>query len=956
MHLCITYRMQDPFNKFNKLFDYFFSKLEISDNNNNNKNKNYIYTEAFKLIDQSIDSSIKEDIIHKLIILFPTDAMLYSKMGNIYKSVNIQKAILWHTIGYSINPMYQENTIHLCRLFFENGFTDKVFELNKNGLFNHFMDNSEFLGIYARCHFQKLYYKNGVQYLEQLVDKNMKNNCVTKEEKLEKWKNYHDMGYVYCAMGQHEKSLQYTEIAINLSNKFDLDISQKLLSFSNFVFYKNYGYCDNLKTYETYLKINDYYPSKLIFSKQHKKRKQLLQTNTKTASSSKIRIGYVSGDYKYHPIANFIIPILENHDKRKFEIYLYANQPKNEVVNLFTNLNLSVYYIHDQTDQQVAELIHTHKIDILFDLSGHSILNRLGVFSYGSSPIQITYLGYPNTTGLNTMHYRITDYVADNILTTQPYSETLLRVPKCFLLYKNVLLTSPVIPKKTENTIILGAINKENKNSNYVMNAWKEILRQCSNTKLMIKIETFDNNEERMEYYTKHLETTPDRIIIINKLQNKEYTEVFTKFDILLDTFPYSGTTTTCNTLYNSVPMVTLYHKDYHSHNVSASILSNASLSELIAYSVDEYISIVKELVNNPIRIDQYKREIGTKFAKSMDPLAFMVHYESILMNVYNKYYFDIPFSEIPCDNNIFCELAGKLNTTTNKPNISDISNELVNTTTNALSLPIDTDLVTTCPSILFISVFDYGSLELGLNHLYSLKKCNMFNYMAYVTDDVSYQTIKHHKFNVTKIPYSSVVTSGSKHFGSKSFTEFSFLRYKVITEQLKHYDAVWYMDVDTVILQDLNVYYEKYKNGNVKYDIIYQNDIHEIKHCTGCTLYFSNEDTINATQLIYNEANPNIPDQHYTHYFLNNAGKHLSVGLFESCEFPNGLLYFDNEDLIELCTRFRKEKEEYTNNANKTVAFVHANWMIGVENKIHALKKKQLWFADNAVNYFINI
>lgn len=953
MNLCITYRMQEP---FNKLFDYFFSKLEVSENQNQNKNKNknYICSEGFKLIEQNIDISFKESIMHKLIMLFPMDTALYSKMGNMYKSIDIQKAILWHTIGYSINPMCQENTIHLCRLFFENGFTDKVFELNKNDLFQHFMDNSEFLGIYARCHFQKLYYKDGIQYLEKLIDKNIKNNCVTKEEKLEKWKNYHDMGYVYCAMGQHKKSLHYTKIAVELANKFNLDISQKLLSFSNLLFYKNYGYHDNAKTYEMHLGINDYYSNKRLFSKHHKKRKELLQSNkSSVSSSSKIRIGYVSGDYKYHPVANFIVPILENHDKTKFEIYVYANQPKHEVVNLFTNLKLNIYYIHDQTDHQVSELVHTHKIDILFDLSGHSILNRLGVFALSPSPIQITYLGYPNTSGLNTMHYRITDYVADNTLTNQSYSETLIRVPKCFLLYKNVLLSSPIVPKKTETTIILAAINKENKNSSYAMNAWKEILRQCSNTKLMIKIETFDNNEERIEYYTKHLETTPDRIIIINKLQNKEYNELFTKFDILLDTFPYSGTTTTCNTLYNSVPMVTLYHKDYHSHNVSASILSNASLSELIAYSGDEYIDIVKQLVNNPSRIDRYKREIGTKFAKSMEPSQFMVHYENILMNVYNKHYFDIPFSEIPCDNDIFASLCRD----TNQTNMNTLSNDLSVNCKNDIPNVDDSDLLTTCcPSILFISVFDYGSLELGLNHLYSLKKCNILNYMAYVTDDVSYQTIKHHNFNVTKIPYSNTITSSSKHFGTKSFTEFSFVRYKIITEQLKQYDAIWYMDVDTVVLQDLNVYYETYKNGNTKYDIIYQNDIHEIKHCTGCVLYFSNERTINATQLIYNEANPNIPDQHCTHYFLKNTGKHLNVGLFESYEFPNGLLYFDDEDIIELHTKFRKEKETYTNNKNKTVAFVHANWMIGIENKIRALKKKQLWFVDNHANYVINI
>ena len=959
--------MQEDIYKFNNLFDYFYQ----NNNNLNDKNKIFLYDNAFNIITKINDTNLKEDILSKLIILFPKDVSLYSKLGLIYKNVNIQKSILWHNIGFNIDPMCEENTINLCILYFEKGMTKKIIEFKKSNLFNKLVENDTFLGIYSRCNFQELHYKNGINYLLKLIEKKTNYICFTKEEQLEKWKNYHDSGYVFCKLGEHEKSLQNTSTAVELANKFNLDITKKLLSFSNLIFFTQYSYYDNNTNYELHLKTNDYYLSnKQIAIKNEKKFKKNITNHKKPIVQPKIRIGYLSGDYKYHPIANFIIPILENYDKSKFEIFLYANQNNNEVIDLFTNLKLNIHYIINLTDDQVSELINVHKIDILFDLCGHSIMNRLGIFSLNVAPIQITYLGYPNTTGLNTMHYRITDHIADNDLTKQKYSETLLRVPKCFLLYKNVMDPVNRIPKKTDKTIILGAINKEEKNSKYAMFAWKEILRQCPNTKIMIKLETFDNNEERMEFYSKHLETTRDRIIIINKLQNKEYCEVFTKFDILLDTFPYSGTTTTCNTLHNSLPVVTLYHKDYHSHNVSSSILINASLPELVAYSMDEYINIVKQLVDNPSRIEQYKKVIGENFKKSMEPKKFMKYYEDALTQVYNQYYYNEPIQNTECDTPYFQEFIEKSKLGYDYSNVL-ITHKLDNTlqtrcdidlieNINDITLPEivpSTNSSNISNSVIFISVFDYGSIDLGINHLISLRNANIYNYMAYVTDDQSYQRLYSNGFNVTKIQiqdddkHNSLFQGTQKNFGTKDFTEFSFLRYKIIHQELTKYEAVWYMDVDTVVLQDLNKYYDRYKNGKTKYDIIYQNDIHEINHCTGCVLYFSNPFTLKATQVIYNGMNSDIPDQHYTHNFLEKYGKSANIGLFETYEFPNGLLYFDKEDLIELSSKFNKEKQKYNNKSDKVVAFVHANWMVGINNKINVLKKKKLWFSKNQLN-----
>lgn len=192
-------------------------------------------------------------------------------------------------------------------------------------------------------------------------------------------------------------------------------------------------------------------------------------------------------------------------------------------------------------------------------------------------------------------------------------------------------MINPSTPRKTPKQILLASLNKENKISASVLETWKRLLAAAPTTKILIKIDSFEAAERRA-YYMKELDITYDRLTIISKLSNHEYEKIFTKFDIMLDTFPYSGTTTTCDTLLNSVPVVTLYNPNYHVHNVSASVLKNAGLPDLVAYSSDQYVSIAKALIDNPHIIDKYKESIHAKFKKSMDPKPFMEAYESLLM------------------------------------------------------------------------------------------------------------------------------------------------------------------------------------------------------------------------------------------------------------------------------------------------------------------------------------
>jgi predicted O-linked N-acetylglucosamine transferase (SPINDLY family) len=427
---------------------------------------------------------------------------------------------------------------------------------------------------------------------------------------------------MFSYLGDHDKSMIYSEKAFEISKKFNLKNKLKLSGISNLLALEDYIYHDSNIHYNKALQINDLYPNKTsyIFHKNHKK----------------IRIGYISGDFLNHAVSNFILPILKNHDREHFDIFIFYNQ-KN-IWEKYSDLNLYTYSIYNLSTEEAADLVNSFEIDILFDLNGYTENNRLDIFSLNPTPIQISYLGYPNTTGMKSIQYRITDNIADNSNSLQKYSEKLIKMPKCFLLYDSINQVIPVVPRKTKDTIILGSINNEKKNSKQLLETWKTILELCPNTKLLIKLIAYDDLVERQQFYMNKLNVSKDRLIMITKVDNNGYNKLFSMVDIVLDTFPYSGTTTTCNALYNSIPVVTMYHKDYHVHNVSSSLLINAGLDELVCDDRNQYINLVKYLTKNPVKIDEYKKTVGEKFKKSMNVHEFMVSYENILKDLYKKH------------------------------------------------------------------------------------------------------------------------------------------------------------------------------------------------------------------------------------------------------------------------------------------------------------------------------
>ena len=591
--------------------------------------KAQLYRLAYNLIDSDkIQSIVKEEVLYKMLFLFPDAVEFYHRTALLYSINNTFKGLTWHKIGYQIDPTHAENTIAYCIALYNNGYGEQVLDLNKDKKLNKYLVNTPFLAAYTRCLCQNLHYEQGVVYLHKLIEISASKAAITQEEKYAKWQNYHDLGYVYSNLGQIDNSIKHMAKATELAVKFNLELSKQTLSFSNLLMYYCFKYnnADDADAandlYNLYLKVNSYYPDKKPFDFSKRK------------CGPKIRIGYVSSDFTYHPVANFLLPILDNHTDT-FDVMLFSNNAN--IAEIFINPKRKAFIINNISDYEAAKLIYEQKIDILIDLNGHTASNRLGVFAYNPAPIQITYLGYPNTTGLKSLKYRITDKITNPENSTEKYSEQLLYLPKCFLLYRNIS-SNNIYPTNTNlvtdnRKIILGALNKESKNSRETLTVWSEILKRCTNTQIFIKLASDDKITERLKYYMEKLDTTEDRLILVNRLSDKAYDTIFSKIDILLDTFPYSGTTTTCNALFNSVPVVTLYNPHNHCHSVSSSILINAELPELVAHTNAEYIEIVRRLTE-PALLNMYKSTIGAKFSAMMEPKKFMESYESILSNL----------------------------------------------------------------------------------------------------------------------------------------------------------------------------------------------------------------------------------------------------------------------------------------------------------------------------------
>lgn len=336
-----------------------------------------------------------------------------------------------------------------------------------------------------------------------------------------------------------------------------------------------------------------------------------------------LRVGYVSADFRDHSCAYFFEPLLAAHDRSKVEIFCYSGVERPDV----TTVRIKNMAQHWRTtlgvpDDALAALIRADQIDILVDLAGHTEGTRLPMFAYRPAPVQVTWLGYPNTTGLTTMDYRLTDGLADPEETTDHlYTERLVRLPVSFLCYQPPCSAPPVsiAPFETNGYITFGCFNYATKVTSVVIALWAEILIAVPNSKLILKARQFQDIATRQRYldlFNIH-GISSARLELIGQLHEKQdHLSAYNRVDIALDPFPYNGTTTTCEALWMGVPVVTLVG-EVHAARVGASLLHTVSLDELVAETPGAYLAKTVGLANNLPKLFQLRKSLRDRVAAS---------------------------------------------------------------------------------------------------------------------------------------------------------------------------------------------------------------------------------------------------------------------------------------------------------------------------------------------------
>ncbi|XP_051132063.1 probable UDP-N-acetylglucosamine--peptide N-acetylglucosaminyltransferase SPINDLY [Andrographis paniculata] len=360
-------------------------------------------------------------------------------------------------------------------------------------------------------------------------------------------------------------------------------------------------------------------------------------------------IGYVSPDYFIHSVSYFVEAPLIYHDYAKYKVVAYSGVVKADAkTNRFRDRVLKSggiwRDIYGIDEKKVASMVREDKIDILVELTGHTANNKLGMMACRPAPVQVTWIGYPNTTGLPTIDYRISDALADPSDSKQKHVEELIRLPDSFLCYSPSPEAGSVSPAPalTNGFITFGSFNNLAKITQKVLRVWAKILCAVPNSRLIVKCKPFCCDSVRQQFLStlEKLGLEPLRVDLLPLiLLNHDHMQAYSLMDISLDTFPYAGTTTTCESLYMGVPCVTM-GGSVHAHNVGVSLLKTVGLNNLVANNEEEYVELALKLASDVNALSDLRMKLRDLMLKSplCDGSKFTRNLESTYRSMWRRY------------------------------------------------------------------------------------------------------------------------------------------------------------------------------------------------------------------------------------------------------------------------------------------------------------------------------
>jgi predicted O-linked N-acetylglucosamine transferase (SPINDLY family) len=347
------------------------------------------------------------------------------------------------------------------------------------------------------------------------------------------------------------------------------------------------------------------------------------------ASALRLRIGYVSPDFRQHSVAHFSEPLITAHDPSRFEVFCYSNSQARDDVAARIEARAQLRVIRDRTDAEVAAQIRADGIHILVDLAGHTADNRLALFGRRPAPIQATYVGYPGTTGVSAIDYRFTDALADPEPSADAeYSEQLVRLPGAFCCFRPPDRAPRVnaLPALESGYITFGSLNNYTKLSASVFETWSRILGRIPDARLVLQSRPFADPAIRERVWSRFavLGVSRERVDLHGAMPVESHLALYNQIDIGLDTFPWNGHTTTLLALHMGVPVVALTG-DRFGGRMGLSVLTNAGLTDWIATDRDHYVELAVDRARDRTGLCQLRQQLRAQLANSplCDAAAF---------------------------------------------------------------------------------------------------------------------------------------------------------------------------------------------------------------------------------------------------------------------------------------------------------------------------------------------
>jgi predicted O-linked N-acetylglucosamine transferase (SPINDLY family) len=358
------------------------------------------------------------------------------------------------------------------------------------------------------------------------------------------------------------------------------------------------------------------------------------------APDRRLKIGYVSPDFRNHCQSFFTLPLLSHHDHAAFEIFCYSSAAHPDDWTARLQKSADVWRsVSSETDEALARQIRHDGIDILIDLTMHMAGGRPMLFARKPAPIQVAWLAYPGTTGLPEIDYRLTDPHLDPPGERDSwYAEKSIRLPDTFWCYDPADDQTPVnpLPALTNGFITFGCLTNFNKVNDQTIALWASVLRKTPNSRLLL----LTPREWQQQYILQRIGDLADRVDFVGLQPRDKYLRLFHRFDVGLDTFPYNGHTTTLDSLWMGVPVLTLFGKTAVSR-AGLSLLSNLRLeSQTVAATADEYLQLALNFSNNFTDLAQLRQTLRQRMQKSplMDAPRFAKNIEAAYRQMWRHF------------------------------------------------------------------------------------------------------------------------------------------------------------------------------------------------------------------------------------------------------------------------------------------------------------------------------